>query len=119
MTPDARLPPPHADLEITPRDVHARRENGDDLILVDCRTEEEHRFARIGGDRLIPLAELEHRWPELGEDRARPVVVYCHTGRRSLMATIMLRSRGFTEVRSMAGGIHRWSLEIDASVPRY
>jgi len=36
----------------------------------------------------------------------------------AIPATI-LRAQGFTYVKSMAGGIERWSREIDPSVPRY
>jgi monothiol glutaredoxin len=33
--------------------------------------------------------------------------------------TLQLRAHGFTNVRSMAGGIDLWSVDIDPSVPRY
>ena len=56
------------------------------------------------------LATLEH-----GDD----IVVMCHHGIRSAAACAFLVREGFHHVRNMAGGIDRWSREVDASVPRY
>lgn len=111
------------ELEVTPRAVRQAMHAGPDaLVVVDCRRPDEWAVARIEGAVLIPLSELERRADELEDDnggRARPIVVYCHHGRRSLRATSMLRAVGFTDVRSMAGGIDLWSIDIDAAVPRY
>jgi rhodanese-related sulfurtransferase len=68
---------------------------------------------------LIPLPELDERAEELEAFRGRPVVVYCHHGVRSLQVVNWLREQGVEACQSMAGGIDRWSLEIDPSVPRY
>jgi len=38
---------------------------------------------------------------------------------RSMQVVTWLREQGIESCRSMAGGIDRWSLEIDPSVPRY
>ena len=48
-----------------------------------------------------------------------PVVVFCHHGIRSLQVVNWLHEQGVTNCLSMAGGIDRWSAEIDAGVPRY
>ena len=47
------------------------------------------------------------------------IIVFCHHGMRSLDAAAWLRSQGVECARSMAGGIDRWSTEIDPRVPRY
>ena len=36
-----------------------------------------------------------------------------------MQATERLREMGYANARSMAGGIDRWSLEIDSTVRRY
>jgi len=114
----AFLPPD--DLEIDPHEVARRRaEASDDLLLLDCRTTAEHEVARIDGSLLIPMPELPERLGEIEAWRERAIVVYCHAGVRSLDVTRRLRRAGFTNVRSMAGGIHRWSVEIDPTVPVY
>ncbi|MEM6757815.1 MAG: rhodanese-like domain-containing protein, partial [Planctomycetota bacterium] len=40
-------------------------------------------------------------------------------GGRSLKVTQFLRQQGFTDVKSLAGGIDAWSRSIDPDVPRY
>lgn len=105
------------DLQIDVEELHAALRNGDDVQLLDVREIHEHAIARIDGSILIPLYELADRHREL--DPARPTVVYCHHGVRSLHAALALRSRGFGEVRSLRGGIDRWSVKIDSAVPRY
>lgn len=110
----------NAEWECSPRQAHAMLQSVEaGVVLVDCRTEEEWDQARIEGAILIPLAELHERAEELRHFEGRPIVVYCHHGRRSLRATAILRDSGFPTAISMAGGIDRWSVEIDPSVPRY
>ena len=47
------------------------------------------------------------------------IVVYCHSGIRSMEAMMFLRHAGFENVRSMAGGIDAWAAEIDPTLTRY
>jgi rhodanese-related sulfurtransferase len=47
------------------------------------------------------------------------LVVYCHHGARSLQVAHWLREQGIQACQSMMGGIDRWSLEVDPTVPRY
>lgn len=119
--------PYRPDWEITPREVRERvREAGGaedaGFVLVDCRRVDEHALCKVEGALLIPLDELERRADELEDDaggRDRLVVIYCHTGRRSLRAATTLRAMGFERAVSMAGGIDLWSVDIDPKVPRY
>ena len=116
MTEPASNPIP---LEIEPRDVHARLGSDEEFLLLDCRTPAEHELARIEPSMLIPLQEMSIRSEELEPWRDRSIIVYCHHGSRSLIITRLLRHLGFTDVRSMHGGIDRWSNEIDDTVPLY
>ncbi|MFZ0593582.1 MAG: rhodanese-like domain-containing protein, partial [Bryobacteraceae bacterium] len=47
------------------------------------------------------------------------LIVYCHHGVRSLQVVSWLRENGVESCYSLAGGIDRWSREVDPSVPRY
>lgn len=116
------LPPKYnfrPEVEVTPRQVRAMRDAGDGLVLVDCRTAKEYDVARIDGAVLLPLQQFQQAVEELEDDKDRPMVVFCHHGVRSLRMTLALREVGFTDVRSMAGGIDLWSVDIDPGVPRY
>jgi rhodanese-related sulfurtransferase len=110
---------PDLPLEVEPQEVKAGLDKREDILLVDCREADEHATARIDQAKLLPMSELAERVGELLSHRERPVVVHCHRGGRSLRVTKWLREQGFSHVQSMAGGIDRWSLEIDPSVPRY
>ncbi len=110
--------------EVTPRDTKAELESEGERrpMLVDCRRADEWDRCRIDGAVHLPMEEIERRADELENDeggREHPVIVYCHHGRRSLRVAAALKAMGFTDVRSMAGGIDLWSVDIDPSVPRY
>jgi molybdopterin/thiamine biosynthesis adenylyltransferase/rhodanese-related sulfurtransferase len=110
-------PPPGSPLEITPQALAARLAAGEAIDLVDVREPPEWATCQIPGARLAPLSELgQHLY---SFDPSREVVLYCHHGVRSMAALRQLQGAGLTRLRSLAGGIDRWSLEIDPSVPRY
>lgn len=116
------LPPGYRfqpDWEVTPGQVKSMLDAGDDFLLIDCRTPQEHGFVRIEGARLLPLQELADRLDELGGHVGRKVVVYCHHGGRSLRMAAVLRQQGFSDVTSMAGGIDWWAVAVDPATPRY
>lgn len=104
-------------MEITPREVSERLARGEQFLFVDVREKWEHETARIEMATLIPMREIPANLSRLEE--AEDIVLFCHHGMRSLDAAAWLRSQGIGGARSMAGGIERWSAEIDPRVPRY
>jgi sulfur-carrier protein adenylyltransferase/sulfurtransferase len=102
---------------LTPAELDARRRRGDDLDLVDVREPHEWDIGRIEGARLAPLSSFTEALSTF--DSARDVVVYCKSGMRSAKAARQLQAAGYRRVWNLAGGILRWSEEIDPSVPRY
>jgi adenylyltransferase/sulfurtransferase len=107
-------------LEIAPQEVQRRLQAGEKLTLIDVREPAEFQLARIEGAELVPMrsvpAELS-RLDARADDTA--LIVFCHHGVRSLNVVHWLREQGVGACQSMAGGIDRWSLEIDPGVPRY
>jgi len=104
-------------LEITPADVKARLEQGEKLVLIDVREPWEYALCRIEGAKHVPLGTLAaslETVPDVDE-----VICYCHHGMRSLDAAAWLRFQGIERAKSLAGGIERWSIEIDPKIPRY
>lgn len=109
-------------IEISASDAAARLRRAppsDALLLLDCRTPEEHATARIAGAMLLPMQELPDRVGELAAWREKPVIVHCHHGMRSLRVAKWLREQGFSGAQSMQGGIDAWSTDVDPTVPRY
>jgi rhodanese-related sulfurtransferase len=105
------------DLEITAREVRQRLDRGDKLVLVDVREPHEHALCRIEGAVLIPMGSIPANLQKLDTDD--DVICFCHHGMRSLDVANWLRHQGVKSAKSMAGGIDRWSLEVDPKVPRY
>ncbi len=94
-------------------------EKGASLRLVDVRDPDEYEFCRLSGAELIPLLTITADAPRKLPDKTAEIIVYCHHGMRSLQAAEQLRALGYENARSMAGGIDKWSREIDSTVGRY
>lgn len=105
------------DLQVSVQEVSARIARGEKLLLVDVREPWEFALCKLPGATLIPLGSLPANLNALLD--AGEVICYCHHGMRSLDAAAWLRQQGVENAKSMAGGIERWSSEIDSSVARY
>lgn len=103
--------------DLTPAELHARLQRGDDLVLLDVREPREWDLVRLEGARLVPLGSLPGALGTL--DPSRETVVYCRSGVRSVTAVRILQAAGFARAWNLAGGILRWGADVDPSVPRY
>lgn len=81
------------------------------LTILDVRSAEEFEGpdGRIAGSLLIPLPELEARSDTIPAER--PVVVVCHSGSRSALATQQLLKAGLSQVANLRGGLSHWHSE--------
>jgi|SRR5579862_8922384 len=104
-------------LEISPQQLRQRLDRGDKLLLIDVREPDEHQICRIDGAKLIPMRTIPANLQAL--DTGDDVICYCHHGMRSMDVAVWLRHQGVENAQSLAGGIERWSVEIDSNVPRY
>jgi adenylyltransferase/sulfurtransferase len=104
-------------LEITPSELKNRLDQGDKMLVVDVREPWEYELCRIEGAKLIPMGTVPANLQALDVDE--DVICYCHHGQRSLDVAVWLRGQGIESAKSLAGGIERWSVEVDPSVPRY
>jgi phage shock protein E len=77
-------------------------------LVLDVRTDMEHKLGHYPEAIHIPTAklatELERRLP----DKTKGVLVYCNTGQRSRYAADMLKAKGYKDVRYISGPY--WSL---------
>jgi len=104
-------------LEISAPELKRILDTGQPITLLDVREPHEWDIARIAKARLTPLSSFETFIPELKPDEE--IYLYCYKGKRSMTALQKLQERGFKRLKSLAGGIDRWSQEVDPSVPRY
>jgi adenylyltransferase/sulfurtransferase len=102
---------------ITPAELDQRRRRGDEIDLVDVREPNEWEIGRIEGARLAPLSSFAEALNTM--DSARDTIVYCKVGARSARVVRQLQAAGFRRVWNLAGGINRWSVEVDPTVPLY
>jgi NADPH-dependent 2,4-dienoyl-CoA reductase/sulfur reductase-like enzyme/rhodanese-related sulfurtransferase len=94
---------------ITPQDLKQRLERGEELIILDVRTEREFKFKKFqGGSMTIPLAlsDLREKLQELPRDKQ--VIVLCESGVRSYEALRTLEGAGFENVEYLEGGLQAW-----------
>ncbi len=106
--------------EVHPTQLKEWLDSRAELLILDVRQPKEFDVCKIDGSTLIPLSELDARVDsELAAHKNKRIVVHCHHGVRSMNGTAILRKHGFTNARSLAGGIDLWSLMIDPTVPRY
>jgi molybdopterin/thiamine biosynthesis adenylyltransferase/rhodanese-related sulfurtransferase len=104
-------------IAISPTTLAMRLARGDRLRVLDVREPWEHAVAHLEGTELIPMQSIPARQATL--ERGDEFVVLCHHGTRSAMVADYLRAAGLPRVLNLEGGIDRWSVEVDPSVPRY
>ena len=102
---------------VTPQKLAERMERGERVDLIDVREEVEYEIARIEGARLLPLSRFNEWVGTLNSDEE--YVFMCHHGIRSAQVCAFLAGQGFKKLYNLAGGIDRWSHDVDTSVARY
>ena len=80
-------------------------------LLVDVREPKEvsKKSFDVSNIMLIPLQELKMRFREIPVDRK--VIIACHSGSRSIMATRFLMNNGYTKAVNMQHGMVHWEKE--------
>lgn len=111
------------DLEITCQETLTLLQSEKSILLIDCREPEEYAIAHIEGAKLIPMQSVPDQLDQirdgLKENNESTLIVHCHHGMRSAQVATWLRSNGFPQAQSMAGGIDAWAMEIEPSLNRY
>ncbi len=120
VSPSSYEPPPARsapqDLELPPKSVLERVQDGAELVFVDVRESGELAASgMIEGALHIPLRDLPRRYTEL--QTSSEVVLYCAAGMRSLDAAMFLRDKGFERAHSLIGGLPGWTSGGGALVP--
>ena len=110
-----------AELEIGVEQVKQMLDAKHAFKLIDVREPSEYQICKIEGATLIPLGDIEAKDPaklnSLNPDEE--IVLHCKAGVRSMKALKALKEMGFSNLKSMRGGINEWSEKIDSSVPLY
>lgn len=96
---------------ITPAELKHKLTAGDHCLLIDLREENElKKTGVIPGARHLPLDLLRQQWPELPTNQE--LVLYCAVGQRAYLAHRILALHGFTNLKTLTGGIRSWPYEL-------
>jgi rhodanese-related sulfurtransferase len=93
-------------------DLLERLERKDpDLVVLDVRTPAEFAAGHVPGARNISHDLLASRLAELAPLRDKQVVLYCRSGRRTLLAADVLHAAGFKRLAHLEGDYLSWEAE--------
>jgi rhodanese-related sulfurtransferase len=104
-------------MQIEPEELSQRLKEKSPIAVVDVRSREEWDAVRLEKSQFLTqelMQEMLTSWPKEHE-----IVFVCHHGVRSLDAAAFFAGHGFTDAKSLAGGIDAWSVRVDPSLPRY
>lgn len=104
-------------LLIEPKELAETLKSDAAARLIDLRTREEYDTVRVAESHFFTqslMQEIMAKW-----DRNALITFMDHQGTKSLDAAAYFAGHGFTNARSLRGGIDAWSCEVDPAVPRY
>src|SRR5256886_9692348 len=94
--------------EESPEQVQRRPNAREPLAVIDVRYPDEYRDGHIVGSTNISRGFLEFRVAGAVSDPTTPVVLYCQTGLRSVLAGKVLKDLGYQNVINLGGGDQKW-----------
>jgi len=104
---------------ISARELKEIKENGADVQLIDVRGIEEWNMNHIEGAKHIPKNQMMSEEVLAAMNKEDFIVLHCKMGMRSRDVLIEMQKHGFTNVKSLDGGILAWIKEVDQSLPTY
>lgn len=93
--------------EIDAADLHARLEAGEDIALIDIRSDAEIAQGILPDADHLAMHMIPLKMHDLPKDR--DVVLYCRSGARSYHACNYLGQQGIENVVNLRGGIIAWA----------
>ena len=111
--------------EITVTELAEKLKSQDTFILLDVRELDELEYAKITDARLevTPMSSLASNGIEALSESAKSqsaeIYVLCHHGTRSAQVTGWLAQQGWSNIKSVQGGIDAYARRIDSTVGSY
>jgi NADPH-dependent 2,4-dienoyl-CoA reductase/sulfur reductase-like enzyme/rhodanese-related sulfurtransferase len=87
------------------------------IVLLDVRTQKEHRAGSIEGSMNIPIDDLRNSLGSIPKDKI--IVTYCAVGQRAYIASRILKQHGYNTVFNLSGGyktysmVHQFAVDTD------
>ena len=105
-----RMSVEHRVPELRPEEVHAMQQRGENMVILDSRTPEEHRRNTIPQARSAPGGELALRISALAPDPNAKIIVHCAGRTRSIIGARILQRMGYNNVYDLRNGTMAWSM---------
>ena len=93
--------------EIEATELQSRLQAGDDVVLLDIRSDAEVAQGILPGAEHMAMHMIPLRLQDLPKDK--DIVLYCRSGARSYHACNFLNQQGVTNVLNLRGGIISWA----------
>lgn len=98
----------HLIKEIKVSEVVTMFKNNIKFMLIDVREDSEWARGKIPTSTHIRRSIIADKTPEIITDKKMPIILYCASGYRSVLATLELQQMEYSNVASMSGGINEW-----------
>jgi rhodanese-related sulfurtransferase len=96
---------------MTVSELKAAIENGEEIILIDCREQDEWDAGHVEQAMFKPLSDFENQTKDLTNPNAK-VAIMCRSGKRSMSACQFLaEEKEFNDLYNVTGGILAWEEE--------
>ena len=94
--------------EVSAVQVKADLEAGKKIILLDVRTKEEFDAGHLPNAINVSRGVLEFKVNKAILDKNANIILYCRTGGRAALATVVLNEMGYINAKNMAGAFKAW-----------
>jgi rhodanese-related sulfurtransferase len=98
--------------QIEPRLIDAQISSG--VAVIDVRESDEHAKATVPGAKNIAIGSLAEKIASVVPDKSAPVICFCNGGNRGAMAAAELLDLGYTNVKSIAGGLRAYQAQKES-----
>ncbi len=93
--------------EIDVSELKKRLDAGEDVVLLDIRSDAEVRQGILPGSEHLPMHLIPLKLQDLPRDK--DVILYCRSGARSYHACAFLAQQGVDNAFNLRGGIIDWA----------
>lgn len=94
--------------EVNPDEFESLLKSSKNVVLIDVRTQDEFEEEHLPGALNIDFYSPDFEIKLKKFARNLPILLYCHSGRRSFQAAKRLSLLGFQEIYTLKGGIEAW-----------
>lgn len=88
-------------------ELKAKLDNKEEIVLIDCREQNEWDAGYIDGAILMPKSTIVETYTDL-KDKDAEIIVQCRSGKRSMDVCQFLKDEGYTNLTNLEGGILAW-----------